>query len=144
MSADLQFFDTNVLVYLFDNDSPLKQAQARKLFEQGAEHSVISPQVLGEFYVAVTRKLTRPLSPDIARDAVEALCTMRIRQLHGGLVRAAIARSMASQISYWDGLIVETAIEANAGILLTEDLQHGQMFAALRVENPFIHLGTAD
>ena len=31
MSAELRFIDTNVLVYLFDNDAPAKQAVAREL-----------------------------------------------------------------------------------------------------------------
>ena len=57
------FFDTNVLVYLFDSDSPAKQARAREVFESEgrAGNVVISTQVLQEFYVAVTRKLGKPL-----------------------------------------------------------------------------------
>jgi len=30
------FFDTNVLVYLFDEDAPSKQARARELFAEQA------------------------------------------------------------------------------------------------------------
>ena len=40
MSAELKFVDTNVLVYLFDGDSPDKQARARELLsEEGAMES---------------------------------------------------------------------------------------------------------
>ena len=141
MSAELKFIDTNILVYLYDNESPAKQSKSRELLETDTEHYVLSPQVLSEFYVTVTRKLARPLAADQALEAVNAFCAFRIRQLHGGLVRAAIRRSLASRLSYWDALVVETAIEAGAASLLTEDLQHGQTFDGLLVVNPFATSG---
>ena len=137
MSAEPQFVDTNVLVYLFDNDAPEKQSRARQLLESEVENLVLSTQVLGEFYVTVTRKLARPLEPVLAREAVDDLCALRIRSVRAELVQAAVRRSDASQLSYWDALIVETAIDAGVSILLTEDLQHEQVFDGLRVVDPF-------
>ncbi|MBE0622475.1 MAG: PIN domain-containing protein [Burkholderiales bacterium] len=65
------FFDTNVLVYLFDADSPEKRRKARALFQKHAEAGdiLLSTQVLQEFYVAVTRKLARPLDAAAAAEA---------------------------------------------------------------------------
>ncbi len=51
---DPSFVDTNIFVYLFDSDSPAKQAIARELVEGHSEKFVLSTQVLGEFFVAVT------------------------------------------------------------------------------------------
>ena len=99
---------------------------------------MLSPQVLGEFYVTVTRKLARPLSTDQALEAIRLLSAFRVRDIHVGLVRAAVHRSVTSQLSYWDSLIVETAIEAGATNLLTEDLQHGQDIDGLLVVNPYV------
>ena len=137
MSADRWFVDTNVLVYLFDGDSPDKQAKARRILEANANRIVLSTQVLGEFYVTVTRKLARPLAPGPAAEAVNGLCAFPVRPLAAGLVRAAVRRSASSRLSYWDALIVESAMEAGAVVLLTEDLQDGRTFDALRVVNPF-------
>lgn len=139
MNAELRFVDTNVLVYLFDGDAESKQERARELLREGhcAERTVISTQVLGEFYVSVTRKLATPLDPDRARRAVEDLCAFTVAPIRSELVLAAIRRSQRSKLSYWDGLIVETAIDAGAAMLLTEDLKHGQVFDSLRVVNPF-------
>ncbi|HEX3036626.1 MAG TPA: PIN domain-containing protein [Thermodesulfobacteriota bacterium] len=55
------FLDTNVLVYLFDNDAPDKQNRAREIFSRQEFRSrvIISTQVLQEFYVAATRKLAK-------------------------------------------------------------------------------------
>ena len=138
MSAELQFIDTNILVYLFDEDSPTKQSRSRDLIGNETGNFVLSPQVLGEFYVTVTRKLARPLSTDQALEAIRSLSAFRVRDIHVGLVRAAVHRSVTSQLSYWDSLIVETAIEAGATNLLTEDLQHGQDIDGLLVVNPYV------
>lgn len=137
MAAEPKFVDTNVLVYLFDNDSPRKQVVARELLTAEADNVVLSTQVLSEFYVATTRKLAQPLAPALARQAVDEFCTLRVQPLRPELVQAAIGRSDSSKLSYWDALIVETAIDAGAGTLFTEDLQHGQLFNHLRVVDPF-------
>lgn len=137
MTAELKFVDTNVLVYLFDSDAPEKQMRARELLRAEADNVVLSAQVLGEFYVAATRKLAKPVAPALARQAVAGFCALRVEPLRADLVRAAVHRSEASKLSYWDALIVETAIAAGASVLLTEDLQQGQRFGDLLVVNPF-------
>lgn len=129
--------DTNVLIYLFDNDSPGKQARAQALLDEEKDRIVMSTQVLGEFYVNVTRKLEEPLPPDAAARAVEDFSQLEVRSVTPELVLAAVHRSRSSLLSYWDSLIVETARSAGAEILFTEDLQHGQEIASLRIVNPF-------
>lgn len=49
MNAERWFVDTNVLVYLFDSDSPDRQAKARRILEANEDRIVLSTQVLGEF-----------------------------------------------------------------------------------------------
>ena len=137
MTDERKFVDTNVLVYLFDSDSPRKQRLASELLKAEADNVVLSTQVLGEFYVAATRKLAKAVSPALARQAVEGFCAFRVEPVHAELVRAAVGRSESSLLSYWDALIVETALAAGAGVLFTEDLQHGQRFSQLRIVDPF-------
>ena len=69
MSAEPWFVDTNALVHVFDDESPRKQRIARNLPDQGADHLVVSTQVLGEFCLTVTRKPARPLATDRAIEA---------------------------------------------------------------------------
>ena len=137
MTAERRFVDSNVLVYAFDDQFPGKQEQAKKVM--GAPHGelVLSVQVLGEFFRVVTRKIKHPLTPKQALHAAEGLSDLKVWPIHRNLVRAAMRRTIVSRLSYWDSLIVETAIEAEATTLLTEDLQHGQVFGGLRVLNPF-------
>jgi predicted nucleic acid-binding protein len=139
MSAEVWFLDTNVLVSLFDADEPEKQARARELFRQDSEIR-LSTQVLQEFYVAATRKLAKPLAPEQARAVVDDLGVFPVARISHHLVLSAIDRSMASQVSFWDGLIIETALAEDARRLVSEDLQDGWEIEGMRVWNPFASL----
>lgn len=133
------FFDTNVLAYLFDADSPDKRKKARALFQKHAEAGdvLLSTQVLQEFYVTVTRKLARPLEAAAAAEAVSNFAELPLVQIDSELIISAIHRSRNDQLSFWDALIVQAAIEGHASTLYSEDMQHGQMVNGLRVVNPF-------
>lgn len=134
------FFDTNVLVYLFDGDAPEKRKRSRRLFEEHADagNIILSTQVLQEFYVTVTRKLARPMDTGAALEAVSSFAELPIVQVDIKLVLAAIHRSRESKFSFWNGLIIQAAIEGHATTLYSEDLQHGQLIEELRVTNPFM------
>ena len=137
--TDLSFLDTNVLVYLFDTDSPAKQRTVRDLLTRQALDGkvMLSTQVLQEFYVTVTRKLATPVEPDAAYRAVQDFTAFSIVRLAPPLILAAIVRSQTAQFSFWDALIVEAAIEGGANTLYSEDFQDGQAFDGVRVTNPF-------
>jgi predicted nucleic acid-binding protein len=133
------FFDTNILVYLFDADSPEKRKKARALFQKHAEAGdiLLSTQVLQEFYVTVTHKLARPLDAAAAAATVSSFAELPLVQIDSALIVSAIHRSRNNQLSFWDALIVQAAVEGHASTLYSEDMQHGQMFDSLRVVNPF-------
>ena len=134
------FFDTNVLVYLFDNDAAEKQERARELLAQqaGSGQVLLSTQVLQEFFVAVTRKLSRPLPVDDAAQAIRRLAAFQVVQVDTGMILEAIAVSKRFGISFWDALIVQAARQGGAEILYSEDLQHNQDVVGVRIVNPFL------
>lgn len=134
------FFDTNILVYLYDADAPDKKERARELFETEASagRAVLSTQVLQEFYVAVTRKLAVPLQPEVGEGVVRNLSFLPLVRIDTEIILSAIGRSRRLQFSFWDALIVEAAFAGGADRLLTEDLQHGQVIDGLKIENPFL------
>jgi predicted nucleic acid-binding protein len=139
MSAGRTFFDTNVLAYLFDEDSPSKRSTARKLFEEHARSGriVLSPQVLQELYVTVTRKLARPLPPRAALAVLAELNAFPIVAVDGATVLRAAQLHQSASLSFWDALILQAAMEGHCQRVLSEDLQHGRRFGDLVVENPF-------
>lgn len=52
-----------------------------------------------------------------------------------------IAASMVAEenrISFWDAMIVRSAAELGCTTVWTEDLNHGQEIAGVRIANPFV------
>ena len=133
------FFDTNVLLYLFDNSVPEKKARAQEVFSEEVEagRAVLSTQILQEFYVNATRKLAEPLPVEVAEAQVRDFARLPLVRVDETMIIAAIERHRSMSFSFWDALMIEAALRAGARRLLTEDLQHGQRIGDLTVENPF-------
>jgi len=139
MTGEPTFVDTNVLVYAYDADAGAKHQSARSqlqaLWHTGS--GLMSTQVLQEFYVTTTRKLSRPLPPRTAR---EVIATYRAWPVHRPDVDDVVAASdlvERHQLSFWDALIIVSARRSGAHSLLTEDLQDGRRFEGLEVVSPF-------
>lgn len=132
-----RFLDTNVLVYADDLDAGAKRETARQILMDalGSGEGVLSTQVLQEFFVISTGKLG--VESALARRKVELLAEMDIVRIDLALLLAAIDLSRLHSFSFWDALIVRAAAAAGCGLLLTEDLQHGQVVDGVRIENPF-------
>jgi len=134
------FFDTNVLLYLFDNSVPKKKARAQEVFfgEVEAGRAVLSTQVLQEFYVNVTRQLAEPLPAAVAEARVQDFARLPLVRVDEAMILAAIERHRSMSLSFWEALILEAALRGGADRLLTEDMQHGQKIEGLIVQNPFL------
>jgi predicted nucleic acid-binding protein len=136
--TDRTFVDTNVWVYAVDRDAGAKQATAVAVLNPArADDLVISSQVLGEFYVTVTKKLSRPVPRDAAARMVDQMRRLPVVAIDEHHVTAAIAGHWSWGLSYWDALIVAAAERAGCNRLLTEDLADGATYGTVRVENPF-------
>jgi predicted nucleic acid-binding protein len=87
--------------------------------------------------VTVTRKLGRPMHPEDALSAVERLQTFPVAVVSNAVVLKGIRRSIHSKISFWDALIVETALAEGVSVLVTEDLHDDWKIGPMRIWNPF-------
>jgi len=132
------FVDTNIAVYVFDESDRAKQQAAKEVFGLSTDELVISSQVLSEFYVTVTRKLTPPLDAANAARAVDHLSELEVVSVDDRLVGAAIATQQTHQLSYWDSLIIEAAAVAGCDEVLTEDLSAGSTVRDMLITNPLI------
>jgi predicted nucleic acid-binding protein len=99
---------------------------------------VISPQVLQEFFVTVTRKLASPLPAEEALETIRGLGELPVVITDAALVFEAAALSSRHQISLWDALILEAAHAACCEVVLSEDLQDGWRVGEVEVRNPFL------
>jgi predicted nucleic acid-binding protein len=132
------FLDTNVLVYAATgrHDAPEKRARASELISKA--DFAISTQVLQEFYWIVTRRPSVPLTPARAMTWIEQLLEVPLVIVDPDLIKAAVLMSRRFRIAYWDSAILAAAERANAPIVYTEDLNHGQFYGAVQVMNPFL------
>jgi len=129
------FLDTNILIYAYSGTEPDKRDIALTILE---EHSiVISIQVLNEFIWIMNRKY------GISFEKLQILSDIFWRKFEVVLLRKSSvdkALSLANQYkySYWDSLIIASALENKCKILYTEDMQDGQIIEGkLKIENPF-------
>ena len=94
--------------------------------------------MLAEFYTVAIRKGARPLTPEVATRWVRTLAKKPCQPIDTAVVRAAIDLSQRYRISYWDGAIIAAAERLGARVVYSEDLNHGQTYGSVRVENPFL------
>jgi predicted nucleic acid-binding protein len=127
------FFDTNILVYA--QQSGGKAGRARALFSGGGKLSV---QVLNEFAAVSRRKQRRDWSA--IAEAIDDVLTVVDPPLALTHDIHTAARALAEDhgISFYDALIVASAIEAGCDILYSEDMQHGRSIGGLAIVNPFL------
>lgn len=135
------FIDTNVFVYAVDETDPAKAATALHLLQFGraSRLGVISYQVVQEFFHVATRKFRRPLRPlDLEAFLVQLFQPLVGVESSLDLFRRGLALQRENRLPWYDALIVAAAQQAGCRTLYTEDLQNGQRFGALKVENPFV------
>lgn len=130
------FIDTNVLVYAFDTSDRAKQAQALSVLARHPD-ATISTQVLLEWFAAVTRKLTPPMEPAKARAALRSLAQLEVAPADAELVVKAAGTAEDHQLSIWDAMVIEAAAIAGCRVLLSEDLNAGQVIRGVQIRNPF-------
>ncbi len=133
------FVDANVFVYARDPRDPLKQARAAEwigwLWRQRAGRT--SFQVLSEFYVVATRKLTPRVAEDLAWDEAVRYFAWAPQETNEPLLRRAREVERRYQLSWWDSMVVAAAQLQDCVLLVTEDLQDGMVFGPVTVRSPF-------
>lgn len=135
---DRTFVDTDVLIYAHDTDAKAKHTAAKSILHElwSERRGVLSPQVLQEFYVNVTKKIPHPLSKESARLVVSTYAIWCIETTSVEISNAFRIED-ESRIGFWDALIVASALKSGASRLLSEDMNAGQIIAGIRIENPF-------
>jgi predicted nucleic acid-binding protein len=136
MSVD--FIDSNVFIYLFDEVDERKRSTAEAIVHGALAGGtgVISFQVVQETLNVLTRKLGA--QPHDARRFLDAvLAPLWSVAPSPSLYADALDVRVRFQFSFYDSLIVASAIAGGCVRLLSEDLQAGQSIRGLTVVDPF-------
>ena len=133
------FVDTNVLVYQQDGSDPIRQSRAAAWVAFLAHERLarISFQVLQELYATLTRKLEPRYDLVEAREIVRELSMWKPVAIDLAVLERAWLLQQRYSLSWWDALIVAATQTCECAMLLTEDLQHDQVFGQIRVIDPF-------
>jgi predicted nucleic acid-binding protein len=135
------FIDTNIFIYSFDNNQPVKQNRSLELIQSGLEKGlgIISTQVIQEFLNVATRKFTVPMIVEDCK-AYLRLVMNPVCQVYPDLAlyESGLDLQAETGYSFFDSLILAAAIRGGCEFLYTEDMQDGQAIHSVTIKNPFI------
>ena len=134
----VRFVDTNVLLYAISRDPEEQKKMARANEILSCRDVGLSVQVLQEFYVQATRDSRADrLTHEQATALVASFRRFPVQETTIGVTLSAMSTRQRFTISYWDAAIIEAARALGCETVLSEDLNDGQDYAGVRVENPF-------
>jgi predicted nucleic acid-binding protein len=131
------FVDTNIWLYAFiAGQDAAKHLQAQQLIQR--PRIVVSVQVINEVCVNLLRKANYPES-EVRKLIASFYAKYQVAGVSEPVfLRASDLRDRYS-LSYWDSLLVATAVESNVPVLYTEDIQHGLSVDGITtISNPFL------
>lgn len=133
----LVFLDTNVLIYAAQRSDKVKQKKAQEIIKEltSKKQSVISTQVVSEFIAVAKRKLE--CSDSSLRRLISQFTAFNVTPVDFPDTSRALEVSILNKISYWDALIVVSALKSKCSIICTEDLNSGHKIEGIEIFNPF-------
>lgn len=139
---DKVFIDTNILVYLFDKSEKEKQTRVKKLISELLPQTrmFVSVQVINEFINVTGKKIATPISPAQQKEIIEFINDIFIiTPLNVGTTLSALEISQKYKFSFWDSLIISSALENKCNVLYSEDMQNEfSIYNKIKIVNPFI------
>ncbi len=135
---DKIFLDTNLWIYLYAKEPPEKYQKVEGVIKDNLPLIQVSTQVLGELFHVLTRKkfTSKTDAMNIISDIVSTFPVQAIDTLQ---VLQALEINAKYNYSYWDSLIIATALLSDCSIIYSEDMQHNQLVEnKVRILNPFL------
>ena len=133
---DKIFFDTNVILYSYSHINDNKSIVAKELIRN--YYGVISTQVLQEMCNVLIKKF-RLDEHSIFKTLTELNKNFKVEINNTQTINSALQIHFKYDFSYYDSLIIASALQNECSILYSEDLHHNQKIEkTLTIINPFI------
>jgi len=136
-SSKICFIDSNIWLYAFiQSQDAEKSTLAKSLLKNSKISIVISTQVINEVCINLMRKAR------FSEEGVHALIEdfyskYGVFEIYKETLLKASKIRQHYNFSFWDSLVVASALNAEAEFLYSEDMQHGSVVEKVRVVNPF-------
>jgi predicted nucleic acid-binding protein len=132
--------DTNVLVYAYDARAGSKRDRAIALLDTLAarRRGALTPQILSEFFVVVTQKLSpRLTAAEAERSLTNYARSWVIYDLTSLIVLEGVRGCQRHRLGYWDSLVWAAAKIHDVPNVLSEDFSDGSLLEGVKFINPF-------
>ena len=135
--AERSFIDTNLLIYAEASDAPEKQRTALSILKQLYDdaNGVLSTQVLQEYCNVALNTLGLP--PQHVRAQLDLYEQFEVVQVTPFIIRAALDLHQTRSLAFYDAIILASAQASGCVVLLSEDMNAGEVVAGVRIVNPF-------
>lgn len=144
--SDKVFIDTNIFLYALTEplapteEDVLKHQMSVKCISQAIRGTgvEISIQVVNELHFNLLRKvkLDEEEATALIRENVAKVCS--IRPIGYATAQSAVALRKRYGFSFWDSMMIASALEIGASVFYSEDMQHEQIVDnRLKIVNPF-------
>jgi predicted nucleic acid-binding protein len=130
------FIDTNVWLYaLIEGQDKKKTETARTLILE--TESVVSTQIINEVCVNLLKKTD--ISEDRIGELIGSFYTKYpVVEIDKPILLAASRLRQHYSFSYWDSLVIASALSVGVNTLYTEDIQGGMIVEGkMKIVNPF-------
>ncbi|MCL1875550.1 MAG: PIN domain-containing protein [Synergistaceae bacterium] len=133
---DRVFLDTNVLIYFYSDDDEIKRNIAYHTLNN--HDCVTNIQALSESCNVWLKKYSWNTEKIKAHlDNIELVCN-EILSIHRSTITKALALKGRYGYSYYDCLMLASALDGDCRIIFTEDMSDGQIINdTLKIVNPF-------
>ncbi|WP_138480367.1 PIN domain-containing protein [Dyadobacter bucti] len=135
MSDERFFLDTNILLYCYAQDEPIRHSITLQVAAN--TNTIISTQVLKETCNVLRKKLKLPWQ-DIRSAVDEIESNNELVQVKLATIHKAVVLAERYQLQWFDSIIVASAIGADCSVLFSEYLHHGLLINQLEIRNPFL------
>jgi predicted nucleic acid-binding protein len=130
------FIDTNIFIYLYADAERDKQKISRTVVDQ-AHECVTSTQILNEISNVMIKKwhMPRETVQSVHNDIQQIGTLVYITE---DTIRKAVDLHFRHGFSYYDCLMLASALDSDCAVIYTEDMNNGQIIDdRLKIVNPF-------
>lgn len=129
--------DSNVWLYAFMKGNEQRVSTATNIIEQ-SEPIILSTQIVNEVCFVLLRK-NKAKNTTLANYIDYFYSEHRVTILDEVILKTASKLRIEHHFSFWDSLIVASAINNRCSILYSEDMQHDYVIENTRIINPFLN-----